>query len=450
MTLRAIILAAGHGTRMKSRLSKVLHPLAGKPMLLWSVEACQEATGFQSIVVIGPEADDIHAMVGDRVQFAVQAERLGTGHATQQAVNSLPTEVDQILVTNADLPLLSSESYTQLILAHQQGGSSVSMLTAVSENPRGFGRVMRSEAGEISGIIEAAHATPEQLAIQELNVGAYIFEVKWLKENIADLPLSPKGEYYLTDLIGMAVDQDLVVSSAQIEGDHEIIGVNTRIHLAEAEVAIRRQISEKWMLEGVTLHDPGSIYIDSQVELGQDTAILPNTHLQGATQIGSGSVIGPNCIVRDSIIGEDCRIENSVLEGAVLEDRVDVGPYAHLRQGAHLGQGVHIGNFGEIKNSRLDAGVKMGHFSYIGDADIGAEVNIGAGTITCNFDGEKKHKTEIGSGAFIGSDTMLVAPLRIGRNARTGAGAVVTKDVPDDSVAVGMPARVVRKLKDRD
>jgi bifunctional UDP-N-acetylglucosamine pyrophosphorylase/glucosamine-1-phosphate N-acetyltransferase len=324
------------------------------------------------------------------------------------------------------------------------------MLTAKSANPRGFGRVLRDEAGQIVGIVEAAHATPEQLAIQELNVGAYIFEVVWLWANIPKLPLSPKGEYYLTDLIAMAVDQGVVINSAQVESGHEIIGINTRSHLAEAEAALRQQINQKWMLAGVTMLDPERTYIEPRVEIGQDTIILPNTHLLGDTSIGSECIIGPNSSLRDSRVGDKCRIEQSVVEEAVLEDQVDVGPFAHLRSGAHLERGVHMGNFGEVKNSRLGPGVKMGHFSYIGDAQIGPDVNIGAGTITCNYDGKQKHKTEIGAGAFIGSDTMLVAPLRIGENARTGAGAVVTKNVPDDSVAVGVPARVVRKLNDRD
>lgn len=450
MTLRALILAAGHGTRMQSKLPKVLHPLAGKPLLEWSLDACQQATGQKPLVVIGPDASDVRAAVEDRAEFVVQDERLGTGHAVLQAEMSLPSGVKHLLVTNADLPLLSAESYSKLIHAHQAGNSKLTMLTARSDNPRGFGRVVRNASGEISGIVEAAHATPEQLAIQELNVGAYIFQVDWLWANLHDLPLSPKGEYYLTDLIGIAVDQDMTIKSTRIEADHEIIGINTRLHLAEAEAALRYHINQKWMLSGVTIQDPERTYISPEVKLGQDTVILPNTHLLGVTSIGSDCVIGPNSLLRDAVVGDACRIEQSVVEGAVLEDEVNIGPFAHLRKGVHLGRGVHMGNFGEIKNSRLGPGVKMGHFSYIGDADIGAEVNIGAGTITCNYDGHEKHKTEIGAGAFIGSDTMLVAPLRIGKNARTGAGAVVTKNVPDDSVAVGVPARVVRKLNDRD
>jgi bifunctional UDP-N-acetylglucosamine pyrophosphorylase/glucosamine-1-phosphate N-acetyltransferase len=302
----------------------------------------------------------------------------------------------------------------------------------------------------VCGIVEEAHASPEQMAIRELNVGAYCFEAEWLWSHLERLPISPKGEYYLTDLIGMAVEEGAGVQAVPIESLNERIGVNTRVHLAEAEAAKRAEIAEYWMLEGVTIVDPPTTYIGAEVTIGQDTTLLPNTVLEGSCVIGGDCRIGPNTIVRNTRIGDRCSIEASVLEDAELEDEVVVGPFAHLRQGAYLASGVHMGNFGEVKNSRLGPGVKMGHFSYIGDAVIGADVNIGAGTITCNFDGKKKNKTEIGEGAFIGSDTMLVAPLRVGKWARTGAGSVVTKDVPDRGLAVGVPARVIRTLDDDD
>ncbi len=261
------------------------------------------------------------------------------------------------------------------------------------------------------------------------------------------MPLSSKGEYYLTDLVAMAVKEGKGLGIAITDDLDEAIGVNTREHLAEAEGALRRRIQSRWMLAGVTLQDPASTYIGPEVSLGADTVVLANTHLEGKTSVGKGCRLGPNTRIRDSVLGDGCSVEASVLEGARLDEQVEVGPFAHLRPGAHLMRGVHVGNFGEVKDSTLGPGSKMGHFSYVGNAEIGAQVNIGAGTITCNFDGEKKHPTTIGDGAFIGSDTMLVAPVKVGKGARTGAGAVVTKDVPDDSVAVGIPARVIRKLK---
>ncbi|MEJ2563489.1 MAG: DapH/DapD/GlmU-related protein [Anaerolineales bacterium] len=288
-------------------------------------------------------------------------------------------------------------------------------------------------------------ATPEQLAIEELNVGAYAARAEWLWDQLSELPLSPKGEYYLTDLVMLAAKAGQPVGSAEVGDLSEVIGINNRLHLAEAEAALRTRINRRWMLAGVTLVDPQTAYIGPDVEIGNDTLILPNTHLQGKTVVGSRCRLGPNTILRDTAIGNGCEVTASVLEGAVLEDDVDVGPFAHLRSGARLCRGVHMGNFGEVKNSTLKAGVKMGHFSYVGDTMVGESTNIGAGTITCNYDGERKHPTEIGAEAFIGSDTMLVAPVKIGAKARTGAGSVVTRDVPDGAVAVGVPARVVRK-----
>ena len=283
-----------------------------------------------------------------------------------------------------------------------------------------------------------------------LNVGAYVFRADWLWANIPELPLSPKGEYYLTDMVSLSVEQDQKVESVSVFSPDEVIGINTREHLAEAEHAMRMRINRKWMEEGVTIIDPATTYIDLDVQIGQDTVIHPNTHFEGVTSIGEDCRIGPNSIIRNSAVGDKSQIEASVVEGATIEEEVEIGPFAHLREGAHLCRGVHMGNFGEVKNSRLEAGVKLGHFSYIGDAHIGENTNIGAGTITCNYDGKKKNHTEIGADVFIGSDTMLVAPLKIGRGARTGAGSVVTKDVPDWSLAAGVPARVIRKLDNDD
>jgi bifunctional UDP-N-acetylglucosamine pyrophosphorylase/glucosamine-1-phosphate N-acetyltransferase len=251
-------------------------------------------------------------------------------------------------------------------------------------------------------------------------------------------------------MVALAVEQGLEIASVLVENESELIGINTRAHLAEAEAALRGLTNQHWMTEGVTMLDPTTTYIGPQVVIGQDTVLHPNTHLEGETMVGERCTIGPNTLVRGTSIGNQCHIESSVLEGATLEDEVTIGPFAHLRKGSYLCRGVHMGNFSEVKNSRLESGVKMGHFSYIGDAQIGSETNIGAGTITANFDGEKKNRTEIGEGAFIGSDTMLVAPLKIGDHARTGAGSVVTRDVPDHGLAVGVPARVIRKLDQSD
>jgi bifunctional UDP-N-acetylglucosamine pyrophosphorylase/glucosamine-1-phosphate N-acetyltransferase len=278
-----------------------------------------------------------------------------------------------------------------------------------------------------------------------LNVGAYCFRGEWLWKALHRIPVSKKGEYYLTDTVELAVKEGLPVGAILTDDLDEIIGINTRLHLAEAEAAMRRRINTGHMLAGVTFIDPQAAYIQVGVTIGKDTVIWPGTCLEGRTTIGEGCVIGPETVVRDSSIGDRCRVFKSVVESAWVDQEVDMGPFAHLRKGARLGRGVHMGNFGEVKDSTLGPGTKMGHFSYIGNANIGRQVNIGAGTITCNYDGELKHPTEIGDETFIGSDTMLVAPLKIGKRARTGAGAVVTRDVPDDTLVVGVPARPVKK-----
>jgi bifunctional UDP-N-acetylglucosamine pyrophosphorylase/glucosamine-1-phosphate N-acetyltransferase len=450
MNANAIILAAGLGTRMKSNLPKLLHELGGKPLIAWSVEACTQALASAPTVVVGPEAQGLREAAGEQCVFVVQEERLGTGHAVLQARSSLRDQAGVIMVANADLPFISSDTYRSLAERQENNPGPLTLLVADSDDPRGFGRIKRDAGGSVTAIVEQAHATREELAIPELNVGVYAFDANWLWSHIDDLPLSPKGEYYLTDLVAIAVDEGGKIETVKIHRRDETIGINTRVHLAEAERALREKINKHWMESGVSMLDPATTYISPDAEIGQDTVIFPNTHLIGEVQIGSDCKLGPNTTIRDSSIGDGCAVDASVVEGAVLEEQVEIGPFAHLRKGTYLGRGVHMGNYGEVKNSRLEAGVKMGHFSYIGDAHIGENTNIGAGTITCNYDGNQKHRTEIGADAFIGSDTMLVAPLKIGKGARTGAGSVVTKDVPDYGLAVGVPARVIRKLEDRD
>jgi bifunctional UDP-N-acetylglucosamine pyrophosphorylase/glucosamine-1-phosphate N-acetyltransferase len=447
---RVVLLAAGKGTRMKSRLPKLLHLLGGRPMVFYSLEAAEGLGREKPVLVIGHGADEIRMAVGNRAEFVEQAVQLGTGHAVKQARSLLAGAADLIVVANADLPLLTADTMQKLEAAQKKNSGPFTMLTFKQQEARGFGRVVR-KAGQVTAIIEEAEATLKQLAIEELNVGAYCFRADWLWPALEKLkPSQNKKEYYLTDLLEIAVKAKKKVATVVLEDKDEAIGINTREHLAEAEAALRRRINNKLMLSGVTMLDPLTTYIESTVTVGQDSVIWPNTMLLGDTHIGADCVLGPNTSVRNSRIGDSCHIQASVVEHAIMEDHVDIGPFAHLRKGAHLGEYVHMGNFGEVKNSELGPGSKMGHFSYIGDAKIGANVNIGAGTITANYDGDKKNKTIIEEGAFIGSDTMLVAPLKIGKGARTGAGSVVTKDVPPHTVVVGVPARAIRKLEDSD
>jgi len=427
---------------MKSELPKVLHHLAGKPMVQYAVESAAELTSEKPLLVVGYGADEVRRVVGDHVIYVEQREQLGTGHALLQASPLLEGRSETVAVCYADMPLLSTDTLRRLVELHAENKGPITMLTVEADDPMGFGRILRDEAGQVVGIVEEAVATETQKAIRELNCGVYCFDGHWLWPHLTQLPLSPKGEYYLTDLVAMAAAEGQAVEALKINDVTEVLGINNRSHLAQAEAVMRQRINRKWMLEGVTLLDPSLIFIEATVEIGQDTVIYPNTYLQGATAIGRQCRLGPDTIVRDSTIGDGCTIEVSVVEGAVLEEDVDVGPFSHLRKGAHLAKGVHVGNFGEVKNSYLGPGTKMGHFSYLGDATVGKEVNIGAGTITCNYDGQRKHRTIIEDGAFIGSDTMLVAPVRVGAGAKIGAGSVVTHDIPPHSVAYGVPARV--------
>lgn len=445
MNLSTIILAAGQGTRMNSSLPKVLHPLNGKPLVKYSIQLAAAVGSTRTVVVIGNGAEQVRSAISESVDYAVQQERLGTANAVQAAEGLLGAETGLVLVISADMPLLTGTTLVNLVETQLQSSSPLTLLTVRSENPRGFGRILRGADGEVTGIIEEAQATPEQLCIVELNVGAYCFKSPWLWQALKKIRLSPKGEYYLTDIVAVAVEEGKKVTGITVGDEEETLGINNRVHLAEAERVIRRRINRAHMLAGVTMADPELVYIEDSVRIGRDTVLLPNTRLSGNTVIGEGCEIGPDTIISDSSIGDHCHLLVSVIEGAVVEDEVGMGPFCHLRKGAHLGRGVHMGNFGEVKDSHLAAGVKMGHFSYIGNATIGENVNIGAGTITCNYDGVNKNPTEIGENTFIGSDTMLVAPLKIGKNATTGAGAVVTHDVADNEVVAGVPARPMKK-----
>jgi len=413
-------------------------------MIDYAIRTAAEVTGTKPFVVVGHDGEIVQQAIGDAAQFVWQHEQLGTGHAVLVARDAMQ-DADVVLVLYGDTPFVKPDTLRRLLDVHINTQAKVSPLTVVSDDSMGFGRVTRDADGNITGIVEEAIATPELLRIKELNCGIYCFDAEWLWTNLPNLPLRPKGEYYLTDSVEIAVQQGVKLSSITIENIDEVIGINDRVLRARADKAVRDEIRERWMRAGVTLMHPETIYIDADVEIARDVTIHANTHLQGRCVIGEDAVIGPNSIVRDSQIGARCVVLASVVEEAVMEDDSNIGPFSHLRSGARIGAFTHLGNYAEVKNSTLGAHVLMGHFSYIGDATVGDHVNIGAGAITCNYDGVRKNHTEIEDDAFIGSDTMLVAPVRVGEGARTGAGSVVTKDVPADSLAVGVPARVIQK-----
>ncbi|MCA1616997.1 MAG: bifunctional UDP-N-acetylglucosamine diphosphorylase/glucosamine-1-phosphate N-acetyltransferase GlmU, partial [Acidobacteria bacterium] len=394
MKFLAVILAAGAGTRMKSKLPKVLHPIAGHPMIDYAIRTATDVTGAKPFVVVGHEGEIVQEAIGDSARFVSQHEQLGTGHAVRVAREAMG-DADVVLVLYGDTPFVKPETLRSLLDTHISTHAKVSPLTVISDDSMGFGRITRDAHGNITGIVEEAVATPEQLRIQELNCGIYCFDAQWLWANLPSLPLRPKGEYYLTDTVELAVKQGAKLSSITIDNIHEVIGINDRVLLARADKAVRDAIRERWMRAGVTLTHPETVYIDADVEFARDVTIHANTHLQGRCIISEDAVIGPNSIVRDSRIGARCVVLASVVEEAVMEDDSNIGPFSHLRAGAHIGPFTHLGNYAEVKNSTLGEHVLMGHFSYVGDATVGDHVNIGAGTITCNYDGVRKNHTEI-------------------------------------------------------
>jgi bifunctional UDP-N-acetylglucosamine pyrophosphorylase/glucosamine-1-phosphate N-acetyltransferase len=443
LNLSIIVLAAGQGMRMQSDLPKVMHPLAGWPMVRYVVEAARGLEPASLAVVVGYGADLVRQALGSEVVYVTQEDQLGTGHAVQQVQQAVAGQADTVLVLYGDTPLLRPETLRAMVEYHRTEGAAATLLTFHPQEAAGYGRIVReTETGHVLAIVEHKDATPEQRTIAEVNSGVLCFRDEWLWPNLARVPRSSGGEYYLGDLVAIAREQEETVAAVVVQDPLEVMGLDHRGKLAKGEAEMRRRINQRWMMAGVTLVHPETTYIEAGAEISPDTVIWPNTFLQGKTRIGRGCSIGPGSVVRDSSIGDRCRVELSVVEEATMEEDSNVGPFGHLRKGAHLGKGAHMGNFGEVKNSYLGPGVKMGHFSYLGDATVGAEANIGAGTITCNYDGKSKNRTVIGEGAFIGSDSMLVAPVEIGEGAKTGAGSVVTHDVPAGSVAYGVPARV--------
>ena len=447
----AIVMAAGQGTRMRSALPKVAHPLAGKPIIRHVIDAALEAGVDECIVVVGTgdSADAVRDAAGAGVRFAVQAEPLGTGHAVACA-REAAGDAPYILIMNGDVPLVLPSTLRRLMAAvsGRHGASpDLALLTAIAP-VEAYGYI-ELDGDRVRCIAETKEtAEIDRTEPRPINSGQYAVRADWLWPHVERIAPAPNGERYLTQLAAMAFDEGNPAVAVVAEETAEIRGINDRVQLAEAEATVRDRIRRRHMLAGVTIVDPPSTFIDASVTIAPDTTIAPNTHLEGTTEIGAGCVIGPGSHIRDSRIGDRCIVRYSMVEESELESDVDMGPYSHLRPGSRIGQGVHIGNFAEVKSSRLGRNTKMGHFSYVGDADVGEDVNIGAGTITANYDGVSKHRTTIGDGAFIGSDTMLVAPVNIGRGAATSAGSVVNRDVPDGMIAIGAPARIRNRQAD--
>jgi len=445
-SVAAIVLAAGKGTRMKSALVKVLHPAAGRPMINWAVDAARGAGAAPTVLVVGHQGDAVRGLFSDAtdISCAVQEEQLGTGHAVACAREALAGFNGTVLILCGDTPLLRAETLQDLIVFHREQGAVLTVLTAEMANPHGYGRIVRSADGHVQRIVEQKDATPQEQAIREINSGIYCMEADFLFANIDSISnQNAQQEFYLTDLVSIAVKNGLTCLGRCTDDPDEIMGVNDRAQLAEAARILRRRINRDLMCAGVSLVDPEPTYIDHGVRIASDTVVHPNCTISGATVIGSGCTIENGVSISDCTIGDNCHIKaGSVLEGSQLHAAVSIGPMAHLRPGTVLNEHVKIGNFVETKKVVMGEGSKASHLTYLGDAEIGSNVNIGCGTITCNYDGVNKHRTVIGDDVFIGSDVQLVAPVRVGRNSLVAAGTTVTVDVPPDSLAISRVPQV--------
>ena len=436
MNLHVVILAAGQGTRMRSKLPKVLHPVAGKPMLGHVIDCARSLSPTRIHVVIGHGAELVREqLAAEDIHWVLQTEQLGTGHAVAQALPGTQG-ADQVLVLYGDVPLLRVETLAQL--SSQAGAQALGMLTVTLADPTGYGRILRNAAGEVQAIVEQKDASAEQLAICEGNTGIMALPGKHAARWLGSLSnQNAQGEYYLTDVVAMAVSEQIPVEVAHAVDEYEVLGANNRVQLAVLEAEYRRRQAERLMTEGVSLADPARIDVRGDVSVGRDISIDINVVLEGRVVIEDDVIIESNCVLRDCHIGAGSHIKAfSHIDGAELASGCDVGPYARLRPGTRLQAGAKIGNFVETKKADIGAGAKVNHLSYIGDAVVGPDVNIGAGTITCNYDGANKHLTTIEEGAFIGTNTALVAPVTIGARATTAAGSTITANVPADTLAV--------------
>ena len=441
----AIILAAGKGTRMKSKLYKVLHPVAGKPMVEHIIERVIETKPEQIVTIVGYGAEKVKEQLGDRSEYALQEKQLGTGHAVLQAAEFLKDKAGTTLVISGDTPLLTSQTLDNLFAYHQGKNASATVLTAHAEDPTGYGRIVRDHVGIVEKIVEQKDANEQEAAIQEINTGTYCFDNEELFNALAKIGTSnAQGEYYLTDIIEILKNEGKTVAAYQTADFNESLGVNDRVALAKANELMRERINHQHMVAGVSFIDPKTTYIDADVQIGADTVIEPNVQLRGTTVIGEDCLIGANSKIVNSTLEHHVEIKTSVVEESVVRAFADVGPYAHLRPKADIGQHVHIGNFVEVKKATIGEHTKVGHLTYVGDATLGKEINVGCGVVFVNYDGKNKHHTTVGDHVFIGSSTNIIAPVEIESDSVTAAGSTITDNIKKGDLAIAR-ARQVNK-----
>lgn len=435
--LVAVILAAGKGTRMRSKYPKVLHKVGGKPMLQHVIDAATAAGCKEKVIIVGHEAEMVEEMVGAQGTIALQAQQLGTGHAVMQAAAALKGFTGTVLILCGDTPLLEGEELKRFCQAHKESGAAATVLTAVMDDPFGYGRIIRDSQGNVQGIVEQKDATEEQKAVKEINTGIYCMECPLMFDVLATLTNNnAQGEYYLTDVLSKLNQSGQKVGGVSTDDSDMVMGINSRKQLSVAEGVMRQRILDKLMDAGVTIMDPASTFIEAGVKIGRDTIIYPYTWLEGNTEIGEDCEIGPNSRLTNVKVGSDNHLQFIYAHDCEVKNHVTAGPYVHLRPDTVISDHVKIGNYVEVKNSNVGTGSKLPHLTYIGDSDIGSGVNMGCGCITVNYDGKKKHRTVVGDNAFVGCNTNLVAPVTVAANTYIGAGSTITKGVPENALGI--------------
>lgn len=441
----SVILAAGMGTRMKSKMPKVLHKVCGKPLSKWVIDASKAAGADKVCAVVGHKAETVKEVLGDVCEFALQAEQKGTGHAVMQAIDVIKNSKGEVVILNGDTPLITAETINKAIEYHKNNGNQATVITAILDDATGYGRIVRDNDGSVLKIVEQKDASEEEKKINEVNSGMYVFDAQSLVYALDKItPNNAQGEYYLTDTLEILLSAGKKIGGYAISDNDEIRGINDRVQLNEAENIMQKRINEYHMRNGVTMRNPESVYIEDGVEIGNDTEICQNVTIKSGTKIGSDCVIGSGSMLNRAVIHDGVDVLSSVILESEVDEGTHVGPFAYIRPNCHVGKEVKVGDFVELKNSNIDDGTKISHLTYIGDSDVGKRVNFGCGTVTCNYDGKKKYRTTIGDDCFVGCNTNFVSPINVGDGVYIAAGSTITEDIPENSLSIAR-ARQVNK-----